>query len=89
MGKPTGFLEYERKNAKVEEPLSRIRHFGEFRAMLSREEQSIQGARCMECGRPVLPVRNDDWRDGIGMPAAQSCAGDKRSCVPRKLGKGI
>ncbi len=52
MGKPTGFLEYERKNAKVEEPLSRIRHFGEFRAMLSREEQSIQGARCMECGVP-------------------------------------
>ena len=52
MGKPTGFLEYERKNAKVEEPLSRIRHFREFRAMLSKEEQKIQGARCMECGVP-------------------------------------
>ncbi len=52
MGKPTGFLEYERKNAKVEEPLSRIKHFREFRTMLSKEEQKKQGARCMECGVP-------------------------------------
>ena len=39
MGKPTGFLEYERKNAKVEEPLKRISHFREFRTPLPLEEQ--------------------------------------------------
>lgn len=52
MGKPTGFLDYERKNAKVEEPLTRITHFREFRGSLPAEEQQKQGARCMECGVP-------------------------------------
>ncbi len=52
MGKPTGFLKYERKNAAVEEPLKRIRHFNEFRTPLPLEEQQKQGARCMECGVP-------------------------------------
>lgn len=52
MGKATGFLDYERKNAKVEEPLERIRHFNEFRTPLTLEEQQKQGARCMECGVP-------------------------------------
>ena len=45
MGKATGFLEYERKNAAVEEPLKRIRHFNEFRTPLPLEEQQKQGAR--------------------------------------------
>ena len=52
MGKATGFLDYERKNAKVEEPLERIRHFNEFRTPLTLEEQQKQGARCMEYGVP-------------------------------------
>lgn len=52
MGKSTGFLDYERKSAKVEEPLRRIKHFNEFRTPLSLEEQQKQGARCMECGVP-------------------------------------
>ena len=52
MGKATGFLDYERKNAKVEEPLERIRHFNEFRTPLTLEEQQNQGGRCMECGVP-------------------------------------
>ena len=54
MGKATGFLEYERKNAAVEEPLKRIRHFNEFRTPLPLEEQQKQGARCMECGVPFV-----------------------------------
>lgn len=52
MGKATGFLDYERKNAKTEEPLERIHHFNEFRTPLTLEEQQKQGARCMECGVP-------------------------------------
>lgn len=52
MGKATGFLEYERKNAKAETPLERIRHFGEFRTSLVLEEQQKQGGRCMDCGVP-------------------------------------
>ncbi len=52
MGKPTGFLEYGRRNAKAEAPLERIKHFNEFHTPLSRAEQEKQGARCMACGVP-------------------------------------
>ncbi len=52
MGKATGFLEYQRKQADTEKPLKRIRHFGEFRTPLALEEQQKQGGRCMECGVP-------------------------------------
>lgn len=52
MGKPTGFMEYKRQDKTAEAPESRIRHFQEFHTPLSREEQEIQGARCMACGVP-------------------------------------
>lgn len=52
MGKPTGFMEYKRQDKIAEAPESRIRHFQEFHTPLSREEQEIQGARCMACGVP-------------------------------------
>ena len=52
MGKATGFLNFERKNAKVETPLERIRHFHEFRTPLAAKEQQEQGGRCMDCGVP-------------------------------------
>ena len=52
MGKSTGFMEYERRDQEAELPKSRIRHFQEFHTPLSKEEQEIQGARCMACGVP-------------------------------------
>ncbi|MCD8196807.1 MAG: glutamate synthase subunit beta [Lachnospiraceae bacterium] len=52
MGKPTGFLDYERKDARAEEPLERIKHFNEFHVPLTHAEQEKQGARCMSCGVP-------------------------------------
>ena len=52
MGKPTGFLDYERKDAVQTPPLERIKNFNEFKKPLPLEEQQIQGARCMECGVP-------------------------------------
>ena len=52
MGKPTGFLEYNRVSAQMEEPKERIKHFREFKKYLPIEEQRKQGARCMECGVP-------------------------------------
>jgi glutamate synthase (NADPH/NADH) small chain len=52
MGKPTGFMEYERKNNPAVEPLERIKNFNEFHTPLSMEERKTQGARCMECGVP-------------------------------------
>ena len=52
MGKPTGFLEYERETAKVLPPKVRIANFKEFRTPLNKEKQKLQGARCMACGVP-------------------------------------
>ncbi len=45
-------MEYKRQDKIAEAPESRIRHFQEFHTPLSREEQEIQGARCMACGVP-------------------------------------
>ena len=52
MGKPTGFLDYNRETAKVLPPKVRIANFNEFRTPLSKEKQRLQGARCMACGVP-------------------------------------
>ena len=52
MGKPTGFMEYARKDKTAEAPLERISHFNEFHTPLTKEEQELQGARCMACGVP-------------------------------------
>lgn len=52
MGKPTGFMEYDRKTSTAVSPKERIKDFHEFHIPLSRKEQQIQGARCMECGVP-------------------------------------
>lgn len=52
MGKPTGFLEYERKVSTNVSPKQRIKNFKEFHEHLSTEEQQLQGARCMDCGVP-------------------------------------
>ena len=52
MGKPTGFLEYERRGNPGQAPLERIRHWNEFHPQLGEEERRKQGGRCMECGVP-------------------------------------
>ncbi len=52
MGKPTGFLEYQRETSVAVPPLERIKNFNEFHTPLSMEEQQTQAARCMECGVP-------------------------------------
>ena len=52
MGKPTGFLEYQRQGNPSQGPMERIQHFDEFHPRLGREERRRQGARCMECGVP-------------------------------------
>ncbi len=52
MGKPTGFLEFPRRDDPCQPPLERIGHFQEFHPRLSREERQRQGGRCMDCGVP-------------------------------------
>ena len=52
MGKPTGFLEYERQGNAAEGPLERLGHWNEFHPPLPAQERREQAARCMDCGVP-------------------------------------
>lgn len=52
MGKPTGFLDFERNDNSASQPLERIKNYNEFHEPLSEEQRKSQAARCMDCGVP-------------------------------------
>jgi glutamate synthase (NADPH/NADH) small chain len=80
MGKPTGFMEYERVDRAYAPPSDRVTHYREFVIPLDENEASRQGARCMDCGIPFChqgcPVNNiiPDWNDLI-------CRGEWREAL--------
>jgi glutamate synthase (NADPH/NADH) small chain len=69
MGKPTGFLEFARRDRSYAPVDDRLKHWREFVKPLPEEELRRQGARCMDCGTPfchhACPVNNliPDWND--------------------------
>ena len=69
MGKPTGFMEYQRLSEAQLPVAERLKNYQEFVLHLAPEEAAIQGARCMDCGIPFCsngcPVNNiiPDWND--------------------------
>jgi glutamate synthase (NADPH) small chain len=80
MGKPTGFLEIERRDRGYEKPEARLKTWNEFTATPAPAEVGRQAARCMDCGIPFChqgcPVNNqipdwnnlvyrDDWRAAL------------------------
>ena len=71
MGKPTGFLEIERRDRSYAPVEERLKHWHEFVLPLDDAEVSEQGARCMDCGIPYChdgcPINNiiPDWNDLI------------------------
>ncbi|HEX2949406.1 MAG TPA: glutamate synthase subunit beta, partial [Armatimonadota bacterium] len=52
MGKPTGFLEYEREVPADRQPDERIHDWKEFHQHLPEDRLILQAARCMDCGVP-------------------------------------
>ncbi|MBQ7521721.1 MAG: glutamate synthase subunit beta [Clostridia bacterium] len=52
MGKPTGFLEFDRKEATAFSIKNRIQNYCEFHQPLNDDKQKQQASRCMECGVP-------------------------------------
>lgn len=52
MGKPTGFLDYQRLESSATAPADRIKNFNEFHQHLSDDKRKEQAARCMDCGVP-------------------------------------
>jgi glutamate synthase (NADPH) small chain len=69
MGRPTGFLEIERRDRPYDKPDIRRRSWGEFVRPLPEPETRKQAARCMDCGIPFChdgcPVNNliPDWNN--------------------------
>ena len=69
MGKPTGFLEIERRDRSYDKPDIRRRSWNEFVKPLPEPETRKQAARCMDCGIPFChdgcPVNNliPNWND--------------------------
>ena len=52
MGKPTGFMEYDRELPEERPPAERIHDWLEFHLHLPEKKLRTQGARCMDCGVP-------------------------------------
>jgi glutamate synthase (NADPH/NADH) small chain len=52
MGKPTGFMEYERELPPDRSPVERVKDWNEFHDHFSEVKLQQQGARCMDCGIP-------------------------------------
>jgi glutamate synthase (NADPH/NADH) small chain len=52
MGKPTGFLEFQRELPKDRSPKERVADWKEFHLHQSDADLKKQGARCMDCGIP-------------------------------------
>jgi glutamate synthase (NADPH/NADH) small chain len=69
MGKPTGFLEFQRLEEAYLPVQDRVKNYKEFVLHLSDEAAKVQGARCMDCGIPFCmsgcPINNiiPDWND--------------------------
>jgi glutamate synthase (NADPH/NADH) small chain len=80
MGKPTGFLEFDRRDRSYAPVSERLNNYKEFVRPLPEEELRLQGGRCMDCGIPYChqgcPVNNiiPEWNDLVH-------AGDHRTAL--------
>lgn len=69
MGKPTGFMEYNRELPSHKDPKERIKDYKEFYLDFTSKQTEAQAARCMDCGVPfchngcplgnIIPEFND------------------------------
>lgn len=68
MGKPTGFMEYERENPPDRKPEERVTDWKEFHEHMSEEKLRQQGARCMDCGVPFCQTGSELQGKALGCP---------------------
>src|SRR5688572_4757899 len=52
MGKPTGFIEFERELPTDRDPIARLADWKEFHDHMPESKLKVQGSRCMDCGIP-------------------------------------
>ena len=80
MGKPTGFLEFERETPARRPVMERVQDWHDVYIEFPEQKVQTQGARCMDCGIPfchtgcplnnVIPQWNDlafrgRWKEAI------------------------
>lgn len=64
MGKPTGFIEYDRIPSPVRDPLTRTRDWNEYSLPMPVADLQIQAARCMDCGVPFCHT-GEEIKNGV------------------------
>jgi len=73
MGKPTGFMDYQRQPTPKRDPITRLNDYYEIYGSPFEGDLKRQGARCMDCGTPFCqsetgcPIDNliPEWNDLI------------------------
>lgn len=68
MGEFKGFMQYEKQSLAELSLIERLEGHEAFQQRFSREEASIQGARCMDCGTPFCQTGLPFGRETIGCP---------------------
>jgi len=68
MGKPTGFMEYDREDTPSRDPKERVKDWDEFHEHQTEEKLKEQGARCMDCGVPFCQTGEEKDGKTMGCP---------------------
>jgi len=68
MGKPTGFMEFDRQDVAYRDPSERIGDWDEFLVQINDDTLQNQGARCMDCGVPFCHTGQVVERMATGCP---------------------
>lgn len=68
MGKPTGFIDYQREEATERDHLTRLKDWGEYQGRLTDEQLKTEGARCMNCSIPFCHTGIDLNNQVSGCP---------------------
>ena len=78
MGKPTGFIEYQRETPERRPVAERVQDYREVYQPFPEETLKTQAARCMDCGVPFC-------QSGSGCPSGRACSNRRlhsRACSP-------
>jgi len=68
MGKPTGFMEFDRQDVAYRDPNERVGDWNEFLVHINEDGLKKQGARCMDCGVPFCHTGEIVERMATGCP---------------------
>ena len=68
MGKPTGFMEFDRVDVGHRDPIERVKDWNEFLVQIGDDQLQNQGARCMNCGVPFCHTGEMIDRLATGCP---------------------